>query len=317
MLKIRFNLQFFGEGGDGASAGEGAEGGMEEAMDAELARIPQRARETYKRARAKTMPTQPTEVPEQPTPAEEEPKAHVSYHDLIKSDEYKEEHKAYMDKTISERLKKYKGIEESNKKMSDALTKVATKYGIDASSDTFLDDLVGRIDKDDSYYEDYAMEHDISVDDAKEILSLKNEVAKNKAEEKRRAEAEAEFQREQQMQAEIDALRRNAEQTKSIYPSFNLEAEMQDEKFRVLCAATHGDTLAAYRAVHHNELMNAQSQAITLQAQQQVANTVNANKARPIENGLSSQAATVTETNWKNASLADIRKQADIWRRGR
>lgn len=313
MLRRFLNLQLFGEGGDGGATGEGDGGVTGEAMDAELSRIPERARETYKKARAKHQPT--NEVSEQPTPAEKP--NHLSYQDLIKSDEYKEEHKAYMDKTIADRFKKYKGIEESNKKMTDALSVVANKYGIDASSETFLDDLVGKIAHDDSYYEDYAMEHDISVEDAKEILDLKNEVARNKAEEKKRAEAEAEYEKQQQFQAEINALKQSAERTKAMYPSFDLDAEMQNEKFRVLCAATHGDTLAAYRAMHHDELMNAQSQVIAQQAHQQAANTVYANKSRPIENGLSSQAATVTQTNWKGASLADIRKQAEIWRRGR
>lgn len=311
MLKLLLNLQLFGEGGDGGSAGEGAEGTPGSAESAEMARIPERARATYEKAMAKHQPK--VEKP-QPTP-EAQPKAHIPYSEMIKSEEYKEEHQAYMDKTISDRFKKFKGMEEANKKMTDALSKVAIKYGLDASSDTFLDDLSTKIGKDDSYYEDYAMEHDISIDDAREILDLRNEVARNKAEERKRAEAEAEYEKQQQFEAEIANLRQNAERTKQMYPSFDLEAEMQDERFRVLCAATHGDTLAAYRAIHHNELWQAQTQVISQRAQVEMANTVKANRARPTENGLSSQAATVSQTNWKGASLADIRKYAEEQRR--
>lgn len=319
MLEYLLDLQLFGEGGDGGDgAADGGAAGAEAVGTGEdiPAHIPERARETYRKAMAKNQP----KVEPQPQPTNEAPvesSKHVSYQDLIKSDEYKDEHKAYMDKTISDRLKKYKGIEESNKKMNDALSKVAIKYGLDAASETFLDDLSNKISEDNSYYEDYAMEHDIGVNEAKEILDLKQQVALQKQEENRRAMAEAELQKEQQMQEQLNLLRQNAERTKAVYPSFDLDTEMQNERFRVLCAATQGDTLAAYRVIHHDELMKAQGQVMAKQANQAAANAVKANMARPIENGLSSQASTVTTTDWSKASLSDIRKQAAEWRRGR
>ncbi len=312
MLKLKWlNLQLFGEGGDGGSSagGEGEGGNPGENMDVANdipAHIPERARKMYEKAMAKTRPSssQPTTQAE----AEVQPTEHVAYTDLIKSDEYKEEHKAYMDKAIGDRLKKYKGLEESSKKMSDALSIVATKYGLDVTADNFLDTLSQKISEDTSYYEDYAMEHDISTKEAKEILDLRREVAQNKA-------IKAEAERQQRMNEQLTLLRQSAERTKAVYPSFDLDVEMQNERFRTLCAATQGDTLAAYRAVHHDEIMRAQGMAASRAAQQQMANTVAANKSRPLENGLSSQASAVVQTDWSKASLADIRKYADEQRR--
>lgn len=319
MLKeYLLNLQLFGEGGDGGAAadsgatGEGSEGFS---GDEELARIPERAREMYKKAALKHKPTsqpQPTEE----APADDDKPAKMSYADLIKSDEYKEEHKAYMDKTIGDRLKKYKGIEESNKKMADALGIVANKYGLDPEADDFMEQLTGKISSDNSYYEEYAMQHDISTEEAKEILGLKQQVAAQKREEALRAKAQEEMDREAQQKAMLEELRANAERTKAKYPSFDLDLEMQNEKFRRLCAVNNGDTTAAYWAIHHDELMNAQSQVLAQQASQQAANNIAANRSRPIENGLSSQASAVTTTDWSKASLAQIREQAAIWRRG-
>lgn len=317
MLDIwKLNLQLFGEGGDGGdSAGEGSEGTAGEIGIEEVpARIPERARKAYADAVAKNKPKAKAEAKPNPTEAPEAKAEKTSYADLIKSDEYKEEHKAYMDKTIQDRFKKYKGIEEENKKMASALDIVANKYGVDRASETFLDDLAAKINSDDSYYEDYAMQHDISVEDAKEVLNLKNEIARRNQEDARKEANERlaaeEAEREAAMQKEMEALRASAAKTKEMYPSFNLETEMQNEKFRVICAATHGDTNAAYWACHHAELKQAEGLAASRQASIQAANTIAANKSRPIENGLSSQASTITKTDWRGASLAEIRAYA-------
>lgn len=314
MLEYLFNLQLFGEGGDGGDGGaDGAAEGVDNSGEDIPAHIPERARGFYKKAMELNKPAKVEEP--QPTTPVEEPKK-LSYAELIKSDDYKEEHKAYMDKTIKDRFKKYEGLEESNKKMNDALVKVANKYGLDASSETFMDDLMGKIDADNSYYEDYAMQHDIGTEEAKEILDLKNQMAMQKREEMKRKAAEEEFAKQEEMRMRFESLKANAEKVKEIYPSFNLELEMQNPKFVQLCATTNEDVLTAYRAIHHDELMRAQGLAMSQRAAQQVANTIAANKARPVENGLSSQAASVSTTDWSKASLSQLRAQAEAWRRG-
>lgn len=295
------DLQLFGEGGDGGATGEGEASSGENIP----ASIPEKAQGIYRKAMAKSKPQAPT----QPKPEEPEAAAHVSYADLIKSDEYKEEHKAYMDKTISDRLKKYKGIEEANGKMSNALNTVAMKYGLDPTSESFLDDLTTRINEDDSYIEDYAMDHNLSNEEARKSIEMQRKIEAYEAE-KRQSEMMA------RQQEEINLLLASAERTKAVYPNFDLDFEMQNEQFRNLCAVTHGDTLAAYRTIHHDELMRAQGLATAQIATQQIANSVAANKARPIENGLSSQASSITTTDYSKMNLQQIRAQADAWRRG-
>ena len=138
MLKY-LNLQLFGEGGgEGTSSAEGP-GTSESAVvnndgagEEIPAFIPEKAKDIYRKAMQKSKPK--AEVKEEPTPPTQE-SSHVPFEDLIKSDEYKEEHKAYMDKTIQSRLKKYKDIEARDSKMSEVLSVVAQKYGLDPSSD--------------------------------------------------------------------------------------------------------------------------------------------------------------------------------------
>lgn len=306
LKKYWLNLQLFGEGGDGGnSTGEGNEGGNsgEASADATLASIPEKARGAYKKALEKNKAKASSQSANDTDNTSGSQPGKVSYMDLIKSDDYKEEHQAYMDKTIQDRFKKYKGIEESNAKMAEALNIVASKYGLDSNADNFLDSLTQRIADDDSYYESYAMEHDISVDEAKKNIALERKVARLEKEE---------AQRKQEAQnAEVMAkLRASAEKTKLQFPTFDLDTEMQNPKFRSLVISTQGDTTAAYYALHGDSLIAGRVKEETERARQAMANSLIANSSRPIESGLSSQAASVVNTSFKGMSAKQMKEYA-------
>jgi hypothetical protein len=311
LKKLWLNLQLFGEGGDGGDGGSTSsigENGVDNSGDNIPASIPEKAKKYYQKAMEKTNKT-PNKASEEAQPTNE-PSAtgKTSYADLIKSDEYKEEHKAYMDKTIGDRLKKYKGIEENLDKHKALLDVVASKYGINPDDENYLEVLQQKIDEDDSYYENYAMEHDMSTEDARKIVSMQRKVARIDAEEERR-------KKEEQMRQHITVLRQNAEKTKSQFPQFDLETEMQDEKFRKLCAVNNGDTTAAYMACHWNEIIPAQVQMASQRIQAQTAQAVASNKARPIENGISSSAPSVVQQDFRKMNLQQLRQFAEEQRR--
>lgn len=301
MLKLL--LQLFGEGGDGgdgASASTGEGGTMGEEIPAE---IPTRARKHYQTAMQRTR--QPVES--QPT-SETESEGSLSYEDLIKSDQYRDAHKAYMDRTISDRLKKYKGIEADFGKAKGMLEMVAQKYNVDTTSEGFLDRLSQALEADDSYYEDYAMEHDISTEDARRMVTMERKLKAMEAEKAQQIQQE-------QARQQILQLQKNAEQTKARFPGFDLETEMQDEKFRRLCAVNNGDTTAAYMACHWSDIMFNTAQTVTRDAQIATTNAIASGSKRPAENGLSSKTPSITEQTFRGMSLADIRKYADEQRR--
>lgn len=314
MLKHKFiNLQLFAEGGtggDGGSASASGEAAVGTSGESIPASIPEKAKKYYQKAVEKT-PKQnvsPTKASVSPTTTETNTTEKMSYADLIKSDEYKDEHKAYMDKTIGDRLKKYKGIEENLGRHKALLDIVANKYGVNPDDENYLDTLTQKIEADDSYYENYAMEHDISAEEARKIVTMERKVAQIEAQ-------NAEQQKQEQMRQQIMILRQNAERTKSQFPQFDLDTEMQNEKFRKLCAVNNGDTTAAYMACHWNEILPATVQMASQRVKEQTAQAVAANKARPSENGLSSSASSVVTQNFKGMSLSDIRAYADEQRR--
>jgi hypothetical protein len=319
LKKLLLNLQLFadggGDGGDGGSASTstGEALGKDNSGEKEIpASIPEKAKKYYQKAMEKhpgstTNATTQNSDNGQATNGQSTTEK-LSYQDLIKSDDYKEEHKAYMDKTIGERLKKYKGIEDDLGKHKAILDTVALKYGVNPDDENFIETLTEKIEADDSYYENYALEHDISAEEARRIVTMERKAARFDAQEEAMAKQE-------QMRQQIMVLRQNAEKTKSQFPDFDLDTEMQDERFRRLCAANNGDTTAAYMACHWNEILPATVQMASRQIQTQTAQAVASNKARPIENGISSSAPSVVQQDFRNMSLQDIRKYAEEQRR--
>ena len=309
--KLWLNLQLFGEGGDGGDGGSATsvgEGVVDDSGEKILASIPEKAKKYYQKAMEKTSKSTP-KAPDDAQPTKEQSTTEkTSYADLIKSDDYKEEHKAYMDKTIGDRLKKYKGIEEDLGKHKAILDVVASKYGVNPNDENFLQVLQQKIDEDDSYYEQYAMEHEISTEEARRIVTMERKVAQMDAQ-------KAQMEKEEQMRQQIMLLRQNAERTKAQFPQFDLETEMQDERFRRLCAVNNGDTTAAYMACHWKDVLTNTVQMKTREIQAQTAQAVASNKARPIENGLSSSAPSVVQQDFSKMNLQQLRQYADEQRR--
>lgn len=303
---LLLNLQLFGEGGDGGAGGEGAVGGETSGVEIPSA-IPERARKNYKEAVERHTP----KVQKEEVPTTEEPQsaAKVSYAELIKSDEYKEEHEKYMAKTISDRLKKYRGVEAQNARMLGLLETVASKYGVDTTAENFLESLTEKVNADDSYYENYAMEHDVSPEEARRIVTMERKIQAIEAQEQNRIEEE----RKRQF---ISLLQQNAEKTKARFPGFDLNTEFQDERFRRLVFANNGDTTAAYMACHWEQVMSGAVQNAAQQITAQTAQAVAANKARPTENGTAgSVAATIPKEDFSSMSLEQLRAYADAERR--
>lgn len=295
------NLQLFADGGDGGDGGSATADG--DSGDPVLDSIPERARKFYKPA--STPKSAPKEQTEEQTTDEPKP-TKMSYADIIKSDDYKDEHKAYMEKTIGDRLKKYKGMEETNSKMRNALEAVATKYGIDASSESFLDDLSAKIEADDSFYEQYAVDHDITPAEARKVVTMERKLADV---ERQKEEAE----RQRKVEEHLITLRQNAEKTKAQFPNFDLDAEMADPRFRQLCISTNGDTTASYMALHWNDVMTNAVSVATSKAKEQTAKAIASNQGRPTENGTSSNASAVVTVDYSKMNLQQLREQAQRW----
>ena len=96
-----------------------------------------------------------------------------------------------------------------------------------------------------------------------------------------------------------------ADKAKAVYPSFNLEAEMQNPQFVDLLRANI-DVRTAYEVLHKDEIIPAAMQFTAKTVEQKLTNKIIANGARPAENGTSSQSAAVVKSDVSQLSNAEI-----------
>lgn len=303
----RLDLQLFAEGAGGTGAGgagvgTGAEGST---SVTEGNALPQSKRGVKNNPLADVKygiqdDPQDTAV-ETTTEAVTEPvDRNAEFEKLIKG-EYKDLYDARMQDTIQRRLKGTKETVDKYNALTPTLELLARKYGVDATN---IEALNRAIEEDDSYYEDEALEKGITVEQLKEYKKMEKENAKLRQQMREQENRE----NGQKLYAEW---MRQADEAKKIYPSFDLRAEMNNPKFIDLLKANI-DVRTAFEVVHKDDIIPAAMQYTAKTVEQKITNKIIANGGRPVENGNSSQGATVVKSDVSKLSKAD---RAEIIRR--
>ena len=306
MFKEKFlkhlNLQLLADGagaGDGGTGADGAKGVTAEAA------IPQSKGAKNPLANVKygiqddvqTATAQANQV------AQPEDR-NAKFEELIKG-EFKDPYDARVQDTIQKRLKGTKETVEQYEALKPTLEILSKKYGVDASD---IKALNKAIEEDDSYFEEEAMEKGLSVKQLKEIRKMESENAQLKAQME-------EANRQDSANRLYAQWMGQAEQTQAIYPSFNLEVEMQNPRFLDLLRS-HVDVRTAYEVLHKDEIIPAFAQHTAKVVEQKLTNKIIANGARPIENGNSSQSAVLTKSDVSQLSKEDRQEIARRVARG-
>ena len=227
-----------------------------------------------------------------------------------KYDSYRKgEGKQFIDKDIEtairRRFKDYNTLKESNTKMQNIMSALATRYGIDAND---TDALSKAIADDDSYYEKAADNANMSVEQYKKMMRIEAENAelqRIRAEEANRAEFNRRY-------AEWSA---QAEGAKTVSPNLDLNAEMQNKDFFDL--VNRGiDVKTAFEVIHKDEIING-AVSVTAQrtaqaVQQQTVNNIRTKGLRPNESAGSAQSGFVPKTDpskWTKKDRQEIERR--------
>ena len=226
--------------------------------------------------------------------------------------EYKDEYKNVFEKQFSKRLK------ESNKTIADheafrgqvtpLLERLAIKYGVDPTN---VEAIMAAAENDDSYFEEYALQHGVDVPTAKQLIKAERITAEN---ERRQADelAQAEFQQK------YNGWLQQAAAVQQKYPAFDFEYESTNEdtgeQFRRLLNSGV-DVETAYTVMHRNEIMGGAVQFGYQSAKQEMADARTARSSRPAENGTSSQQASAIYDDMTKLSKSDREKiKAAVYR---
>mgnify|MGYP003302318736 CR=1 FL=1 len=301
-IPIPLNLQLFAEGASGGDGGTGAEGAKGVTA---TAAVSQQTKGAKSNPLANVVYGKQTVATEDASPAAEVKEStaedrNSKFEELIKG-EYKDLFDAKMQDTVQKRLKSSKETVERYEALAPTLEILAKKYGVDV---TDIKALNQAIEDDDSYFEEEALEKGISVEQLKEIRKMERENTQLK----RQMEEQS---RREEAQKTYASWFKQAEETKAIYPSFNLQAELQNPSFARLLQ--NGiDARTAYEVTHKDQIIHGAMKFATEQAEQKITNKLRANGSRPTENGISSQSATLTKSDVSQLTKAD---RAEIRRR--
>ena len=297
------NLQLFADGGagDGGTGAEGASGETAVAAVQQtkgsknpLADVKYGIQEDP----AQTAPVQDT------ADVVETPDRKAEFKKLIKG-EYKNEYDAEVQDILQRRFKSTRDTVEKYEALTPTLEMLAKKYGVDA---TDIKALNQAIEEDDSYYEEEALEKGITVRQLKKIRKMERENSELKRQMQEKTTRENANRLYQQWIEQ-------AEQVKSVYPSFDLSAEMQNPKFLDLLRANI-DVRTAYEVLNNDKIIPAAMQFTAKQVEQKLTNKIIANGARPSENGITSQSASLTKSDVSQLTKADRQEIARRVARG-
>ena len=221
------------------------------------------------------------------------PDRNAEFEKLIKG-EYKDLYDAKVQDTIQKRLKGSKETVDKYNALSPTLELLAKKYGVDAAD---IEGLNKAIEEDNSFYEDEALEKGMTVQQLKEVKKMERE----NADLKRQME---EAQKQENGRKLYSEWMQQAEDTKQVYPSFDIRAEMNNPKF-VDLLRSNIDVRTAYEVLHKDDIIRGAMQFTAKTVESKLAKNIAANGARPTENGMSSQSAAVVKSDVSQLSKAD------------
>lgn len=279
------NLQLFAEGGDGAGAAPGP--GPEAGAGVVAPDAGEQAQKPGRKAKAPQwefgQPTEQAVTSAAQQPAEQA-QPQESWEDVKKR--FKDEYGRDVQAAIQGRFKGVKQTESNYAQLQKLIAPLLEqRYGIKAGEDGSIDlaALQKQVDADD----------DLIADEAAELgLSTETYRAK-RASEQRVKELEAEIARrdhDAQMAASFTKHQQQAEAARQFYPNLDLLKEMENPAFTRLLA-NDVDVQTAYEVVHRNEIMGGMMGFAAHKAATAISNSIQANAARPSENGLGKQSA--------------------------
>ena len=222
-----------------------------------------------------------------------EPDPNAEFDRLIKG-QYKAQYDAKVQDTIQKRLKGTKETVEKFTALQPTIEILARKYGVDAGDIAALNKA---IEDDDSYFEQEAMEKGMSVKQLKEFRTIERENADLRQQMQER-------QKQESANRLYSQWMQQAEDTKKVYPSFDLRAEMGNSEF-VKLLNSNVDVRTAYEVLHKDEIIPAAMQFTAKTVESKIANKIAAGGARPAENGMNTGSAAVVKSDVSQLTKAD------------
>lgn len=231
-----------------------------------------------------------------------------SFEELIKG-EFKDQYNASVENIVKNRLKDSTQRLQRYEAAQPIFDILAEKYGVDP---TDLAALTKATQEDTSFYREEALATGKDEKEIAETRRIKRENASFRRQLQEIQQQQAQQRTHEQADQQVKAWHQQAEQTKQLYPGFNMDTELKNETFKRLL--TSGiDVRKAYEVVHMDEIQRGAMQFAAQKAAKSVADSVIAGANRPAENGTAAQGAVTTKVDVSKLTdeqIMDYRRRA-------
>lgn len=308
-------LQLFADGGEGAE-GTGETGvTTPDAGEAKLRAlgVPEdgikrwatRQKNTRSAMQAQTEEQKPTPAatetePAQKTQEEQTPK--YNWEEIKKDPEISKQLSAMMQSRVAAEQAKTKAAEDRLAQLTPALEDLSVALGLDPKNLDIEAIIKAANEKGQMFYADKAFELGTNNDTARKIVKAELQHERDEALRKQNEDAAEKQRQDEAFRQHIQGLMQQGEELKKTFPAFDLQAEMQNPKFRELTRPGAFSVEDAYRFLHRAEIESKAAEVIAQQQAIKLANSIRAGQQRPTENGTAAQAPTVTTFNYAQAT---------------
>lgn len=195
------------------------------------------------------------------------------FESLIKG-EYKDLYDKRVQDTIQKRLKGSAGIVQKYRELGPALELLGRRYGVDATDPEAL------------------------------RRAIQEDAPASGDEEESKAPEQTETLRQERARRQLSDWLRQAEVTKSRYPSFDLQQEARDPRFRSLLRS--GVPLqTAFEVLHQQEILPAAMAYSARRAEERMADSVIAGQLRPAEGAMGGQSPVLSKRDVRHLTRAE------------
>lgn len=229
--------------------------------------------------------------------------AEARFNELIKG-EYKDIYGQKVAEAVQRRFRGQQDLQNRLELADEFINQLSSMYGVENPND--YESLMDAITEGGSI-EEAAAEEGLTVEQYKHIKQLEAEKAQQEA---------AENRLEQQRRAEetYNNWLKEAEDLQDLYPSFDLETELNGETGQKFASLLQQDFSMkdAYEAVHLQEIMQNTAQHAAERTRKTVTDTIAAQGRRPSENGLGTKAGVIVKNDpskWTNEDIDAVIKR--------
>lgn len=223
----------------------------------------------------------------------------ISEYQQFKS-KFKNEYQSDLQRIIDKRFKNSKKIEaqrdelrSQNDKYQSLVEVLAERYDTDE-----LDSLVDMVRQDNSYWEQRALENGTTVEEERNQAAIKQQ--------QRQMKTELDSYKENERRAQvINEWERQAQELKNIYPSFDLDTEVQNEKF-VNALQGGWSVRDAYQYAHFDDIVSGAIEYATEEIKKNKLDNAEMRRNRPSENGTKGRASSIHKVDVNKMTKAEM-----------